>query len=60
MMKQSSNNIEPARPKEASLEAKGNHLTFSGNGKNKSVWQSYVDAPGFTKRHPDFFLKNKK
>ena len=51
-MKPSSNNIEPARAKDASLESRGNTDLFPGNGKNKSAWQSFVDAPGFVKRHP--------
>ena len=56
-MKQSSNNIEPARAKEASLESRGSTDLFPGNG--KSAWQSFVDAPGFVKRHPELFNKNK-
>jgi|TARA_Y100000034_G_scaffold43339_1_gene52907 hypothetical protein len=51
------NSIEPARAKDASLESRGNTNLFAGNGKNKSVWQSFVDAPGFAKRHPEFFAK---
>jgi hypothetical protein len=56
-MKPSSNNIEPARAKDASLESRGNTDLFPGNGKNKSAWQSFVDAPGFVNRHPEFFNK---
>tara|TARA_Y100001951_G_C11206965_1_gene220619 strand:+ start:335 stop:523 length:189 start_codon:yes stop_codon:yes gene_type:complete len=52
-------NIEPARAKDASLESRGNTNLFAGNGKNKSVWQSFVDAPGFAKRHPEFFIEKK-
>ena len=56
-MKPSSNNIEPARAKDASLESRGNTDLFPGNGNIKSAWQSFVDAPGFVKRHPELFTK---
>ena len=50
-MKPSSNNIEPARAKDASLESRGNTDLFPGNGKNKSAWQSFVDDNNVTAAH---------
>jgi len=46
------NRIEPARPSGASLETRQTNLHLSNSGSNKSVWQSFVDAAGFVKRHP--------
>lgn len=48
------NQLDPARPDNASLETRAS-LNFPSGGKNKSVWQSMVDASGFASRHPGFF-----
>ena len=47
------NSIEPGRPHEASLQTRESNLHLSHSGKNKSVWQSFIDSSGFAKRHPD-------
>ena len=53
----STNRIPQRRPKTASLETRNSNLHFSSNGKNKSVWQSFVDDAGFAKRHPKIMNK---
>ena len=56
----STNRIPQRRPKTASLETRSSNLHFSSNGKNKSVWQSFVDDAGFAKRHPSIMNKRNK
>tara|TARA_R110000765_G_scaffold86106_2_gene165742 strand:+ start:898 stop:1086 length:189 start_codon:yes stop_codon:yes gene_type:complete len=53
------NRIEPSRPSASSLSARAGLGLPSGEGKNKSVWQSFVDASGFAKRHPEKIRKTK-
>ena len=53
----SRNRIPQRRPRAASLETRSSNLHFSSNGKNKSVWQSFVDDAGFAKRHPKIMNK---
>jgi hypothetical protein len=53
----STSRIPQRRPKTASLETRSSNLHFSSNGKNKSVWQSFVDDSGFAKRHPKIMNK---
>ena len=55
-MKNLRNQIEPSRPDNASLSTRS-ALSFPAGGKNKSVWQSMVDASGFAKRHPDIIAR---
>ncbi len=54
------NKIEPSRPSGTTLSARAGMGLPSGDGKNKSVWQSFVDASGFAKRHPDNKKRRKK
>ena len=54
------NKIEPSRPSGTTLSARAGMGLPSGDGKNKSVWQSFVDASGFSKRHPQPMKKKRK
>jgi hypothetical protein len=54
------NRIEPARPDSASLSQRSQMGLPSDSGKNKSVWQSFVGASDFAKRHPKMMLGKKK
>ena len=56
----STNRIPEGRPNIASLETRSSNLHFSSNGKNKSVWQSFVDDAGFAKRHPSIINNRNK
>jgi|TARA_R110002167_G_scaffold112850_1_gene285539 hypothetical protein len=53
------NKVEPSRPDSNSLSSRAKMGLASGDGKNKSVWQSMVDSSGFAKRHPDIMLGDK-
>tara|TARA_R110000744_G_scaffold8350_3_gene27842 strand:+ start:1006 stop:1194 length:189 start_codon:yes stop_codon:yes gene_type:complete len=53
------NTIEPSRPSGTSLTTRAGLGVPSGDGKNKSVWQTFVDASGFAKRHPEKSRKTK-
>tara|TARA_R110000824_G_scaffold270603_1_gene459084 strand:+ start:18 stop:197 length:180 start_codon:yes stop_codon:yes gene_type:complete len=43
-----------------SLENRETSGSPSFNGKSKSVWQGFVDAAGFAKKHPKLMLKKYK
>jgi len=46
------------KPDDASLENRGEMGSPSfGGGKTKSVWQGFVDASGFKKRHAKMMVK---
>jgi len=51
------NRIEPSRPSGSTLTARAGSGLPNGDGKNKSVWQSFVDSAGFAKRHPKIMNK---
>ena len=53
------NRIEPSRPSGSTLIARATTGMANGDGKNKSVWQSFVDSSGFSKRHPNIMKKGK-
>ena len=52
-----SNQMPVARPSTSSLEGRSSMGLPKDSGKNKSVWQSFIDTTGFLKRHPN--LKKK-
>ena len=54
------NNVEPARPDQATLSQRTQMGMPSDSGKNKSVWQSFVSAGDFAKKHPNMMLNKKK
>ncbi len=58
MAKEEQFKVEPIRPDDLSLDSKS-VMNISSSSKNKSVWQTYVDANGFRQRHPDLVLNNK-
>jgi|TARA_R110000824_G_scaffold72601_1_gene185200 hypothetical protein len=45
------------KPDNQSLENKEASGSPSFGGKSKSVWQGFVDAAGFAKKHPKLMLK---
>tara|TARA_Y100000034_G_C6758659_1_gene337742 strand:+ start:161 stop:325 length:165 start_codon:yes stop_codon:yes gene_type:complete len=51
--------MQQNRPSTPSLETQATTLGgFKGDGQNKSTWQSFIDSPGFAKRHPKLALKS--
>ena len=58
-MKFKHNSMQQNRPSTPSLETQATTLGgFKGDGQNKSTWQSFIDSPGFAKRHPKLALKS--
>ncbi|MAH49890.1 hypothetical protein CMI37_28985 [Candidatus Pacearchaeota archaeon] len=59
-MKYKHSSIQQGRPSTPSMETQASAFGgFKGDGKNKSVWQTFVDGEGFSKRHPNIVLMTK-
>tara|TARA_R100000963_G_C4548830_1_gene42678 strand:- start:305 stop:472 length:168 start_codon:yes stop_codon:yes gene_type:complete len=46
------NKIPTSRPASPSLRGRSEMGIPNSTGSNKSVWQTFVDAAGFNKKHP--------